>query len=102
MEIPLAQQPKLVPYAGGGFTMYGYKETSSFSTPAEDVDERFNGYHVIGGVEYKVLRWLGLGGEAAWTTIPDAIGPAAPPRSSAKPSWAGRASGRRSRLDDSG
>ena len=54
--------------------MYGYKETSSFSTPAEDVDERFNGYHVIGGVEYKVLRWLGLGGEAAWTTIPDAIG----------------------------
>ena len=53
---------------------YGYKETSSFSTPAEDVDERFNGYHVIGGVEYKVLRWLGLAGEAAWTTIPDAIG----------------------------
>lgn len=65
---------RLVPYAGGGFTMYGYKETSSFSTPAEDVDERFNGYHVIGGVEYKVLRWLALGGEAAWTTIPDAIG----------------------------
>lgn len=65
---------RLVPYAGSGITMYGYKETSSFSTPAEDVDERFNGYHVIGGVEYKVLRWLGLGGEAAWTTIPDAIG----------------------------
>lgn len=65
---------RLVPYAGGGVTMYGYKETSAFSTPAEDVDERFNGYHVIGGVEYKVLRWLGLGGEAAWTTIPDAIG----------------------------
>jgi opacity protein-like surface antigen len=65
---------RLVPYAGGGITLYGYKETSSFSTPAEDVDERFNGYHVIGGVEYKVLRWLGLGGEAAWTTIPDAIG----------------------------
>ena len=65
---------RLVPYAGGGVTMYGYKETSSFSTPSEDVDERFNGYHVIGGVEYKVMRWLGLGGELAWTTIPDAIG----------------------------
>lgn len=65
---------RLVPYAGGGVTMYGYKETSSFSTPSEDVDERFNGYHVMGGVEYKVMRWLGLGGEAAWTTIPDAIG----------------------------
>lgn len=65
---------KLVPYAGGGLTMYGYKETSAFSTPSEDVDERFNGYHVMGGVEYKVMRWLGAGGELAWTTIPDAIG----------------------------
>ena len=65
---------RLVPYAGAGVTVYGYKETSSFSTPSEDVDERFNGYHVIGGVEYKVMRWLGLGGEVAWTTIPDAIG----------------------------
>ena len=65
---------RLVPYAGGGVTMYGYKEESSFSTPAENVNERFNGYHVMGGVEYKVMRWLGLGGEAAWTTIPDAIG----------------------------
>lgn len=65
---------RLVPYGGGGVTMYGYKETSSFSTPAEDVDERFNGYHVMGGVEYKVRRWLGVGGEAAWTTIPDSIG----------------------------
>jgi opacity protein-like surface antigen len=67
---------RLVPYAGGGVTMYGYKETSEFSTPEEDVDERFNGYHVLGGVEYKVMRWLGLGGEVAWTTIPDAIGTA--------------------------
>ena len=65
---------RLVPYAGGGVTWYGYKETASFSTPSEDVDERFNGYHVMGGVEYRVMRWLGLGGEAAWTTIPDAIG----------------------------
>ena len=65
---------RLVPYAGGGITMYGYKETSSFSTPAEDVDDRFSGYHVMGGVEYKVMRWLGIGGEAAWTTIPDSIG----------------------------
>ena len=65
---------RLVPYAGGGVTSYGYKETSAFSTPAEDVDERFNGYHVLGGVEYKVVRWLGLGGEVTWTTIPDAIG----------------------------
>lgn len=65
---------RLVPYAGGGVTIYGFKETSTFSTPAEDLDERFNGYHILGGVEYKVMRWLGLGGEVTWTTIPDAIG----------------------------
>lgn len=67
---------RLVPYAGGGITMYGYKETSSFSTTAEDVDDRFNGYHVMGGIEFKMMRWLGIGGEVAWTTIPDAIGTA--------------------------
>ncbi len=67
---------RLVPYAGGGLTSYSYKETSSFAGPGEDVDERFNGYHVIGGAEYKLMRWLGLGGEVAWTTIPDAIGTA--------------------------
>ncbi len=67
---------RLVPYAGGGFTALSYKETASFAGAGEDVTERFNGYHVVGGAEYKVLRWLGLGGEFAWTTIPDSIGTA--------------------------
>lgn len=65
---------RFVPYAGGGFTSYSYKETSSFAGPGEDVDERFTGYHVIGGAEYKVMRWLGLGGEVSWATIPEATG----------------------------
>jgi hypothetical protein len=25
-------------------------------------------------VEYKITRWLGLAGEASWSTVPDAIG----------------------------
>jgi opacity protein-like surface antigen len=66
--------PKLTPYAAGGFTSMRYKETSSFSTPAEDVDETFNGYHLFGGAEYKITRWLGAAGEVAWTTVPDALG----------------------------
>lgn len=66
--------PKFAPYAAGGVTMLQYRETSEFATPSEDADDRFNGYHVIGGAEYKISRWLGLAGEASWSTVPDAIG----------------------------
>jgi hypothetical protein len=68
--------PKLIPYIAGGLTSMRYQETSDFSTPAEDVDESFGGYHLLGGAEYKITRWLGVAGEASWTTVPDAIGEA--------------------------
>jgi len=68
--------PKLIPYIAGGLTSMRYQEISDFSTPAEDVDERFSGYHALGGAEYKITRWLGVAGEASWTTVPDAIGEA--------------------------
>lgn len=65
---------RLRPYVAGGYSSYGYRETSSFNAPGEDVDDRFGGYHLYGGAEYKILRWLGVAGEVNWTTIPDAIG----------------------------
>lgn len=65
---------RFVPYVGAGASSYAYKETSSRSAAGEDVDERFSGYHVLGGVEFKVMKWLGVGGEVAWTTIPEALG----------------------------
>ena len=70
----IRKAPKLTPYAGGGFTAMSYSETSDFATDAEDVDEVFSGYHLLGGAEYKITRWLGLAVEATWTTVPDAIG----------------------------
>lgn len=70
----IRRMPKLVPYAAGGYTSFGYRETSSFSGAGEDVDERFGGYHLRGGAEFKITRWLGVAGEVAWTTVPDAIG----------------------------
>jgi hypothetical protein len=66
--------PKFIPYVAGGLTSMSYKETSDFATDAENVDERFSGYHVIGGAEYKIIKWLGVAGEWTWTTVPDAIG----------------------------
>ncbi len=70
----LRSLPKLVPYVAGGYTSFGYQETSSFAGSGEDVDDRFGGYHLRGGAEFKVMRWLGVAGEFAWTTIADAIG----------------------------
>jgi hypothetical protein len=66
--------PKFIPYAAGGYTSFGYRETSTHAAAGEDVDERYGGYHVRGGAEFKITRWLGIAGEAAWTTVPDAIG----------------------------
>lgn len=65
---------QLRPYVGGGISSYGYKETSQFASAGENVDDRFRGYHLAGGLEYKITRWLGVAGEMNWTTVPDAIG----------------------------
>jgi hypothetical protein len=65
---------KLRPYVGGGVTTMKYTETSDFATETENVDERFSGYHLFGGAEYKITRWFGVAGEAVWMTVPDAIG----------------------------
>ena len=70
----IRRAPKLTPYAGGGLTILKYQETSDFATGDENVDDSFNGYHLLGGAEYKIMRWLGIAGEASWSTVPDAIG----------------------------
>ena len=68
--------PHVLPYVAAGFTSYSYTETSEFATDGENVDERFNGYHVAGGVEFPIERWLGIAWEVNWTSVPDAIGDA--------------------------
>ena len=65
---------RLVPYAGVGYSSYRYKETAQFSDPGENVDERFPGFHLLGGVEYQPFRWLAVGGEVGWSSIADALG----------------------------
>lgn len=66
--------PRAVPYAGVGYSSYRYHETSDFASPDENVDERFGGFHIVGGAEYQALRWLAVGGEVVWASIPDALG----------------------------
>lgn len=66
--------PRLVPYVGGGWSSVGYKEIADFADEGEDESERFSGFHILGGVEYRATTWLGVGGEVAWMSIPDALG----------------------------
>jgi opacity protein-like surface antigen len=65
---------RFTPYGGAGVGWYGFKETSQFSTDAENVDDRFTGFHFLGGAEIGLWRWLALAGELQWATVPDAIG----------------------------
>ena len=68
--------PQFRPYVLGGYSSYRYQEVSDFATDAENVDERFNGYHLAAGAEFPIHRWLGVAWEVNWTSVPDAIGDA--------------------------
>lgn len=65
---------RLIPYVGGGVSSYSYRETSEFDTPDENVADRFTGYQLVGGVEYRLHSVIGLAGEIQYATVPDAIG----------------------------
>ena len=65
---------RVIPHAGVGYTRLKYEETSDFAAAAENVAESFSGFHVVGGAEVRVTRWIGLTGALVWTSIADALG----------------------------
>jgi opacity protein-like surface antigen len=65
---------RLIPYGGAGVGWHRYEETSQFADAGENVDERFAGYHLVGGAEFRLARWIGAAAEAQWATVPDALG----------------------------
>jgi hypothetical protein len=70
----LRGSPRLVPYVGAGIGSYGYKETSSFSDPAENVDTRHTGYLAVGGAEFRLYRWVGVSVDAQYTHVTGILG----------------------------
>ena len=66
----------VIPYIGGGIGWHRYSETSDFAEGSEDVSDSFQGYHALGGVEFRMSRLFAIGGEGQWTTVPDALGEA--------------------------
>ena len=66
--------PEKRPQLGVGYTRLRYEESAAFAQDGDDVDDTFNGFHVVGGVEVRLFRWVGLGGDVVWTSVADAIG----------------------------
>lgn len=62
------------PYAGGGFGKQRYKETSQFAEASENVSRTDTSYHVVGGAELPIWRWIAVGTEVRYRAVRDAIG----------------------------
>jgi len=67
---------RLVPYAGGGAGRLRYQETSQFAEEAENVRFTRTSYHIVGGAEVRVWRWIGAAAEVRYRSVRDAIGQA--------------------------
>jgi hypothetical protein len=61
-------------FAGGGITFVSYEETSDFAGGDEDVDERQQGFVLLGGVEVAITPWLHLRGEMRYRQVNDILG----------------------------
>src|SRR5450631_3537043 len=65
----LRRAPSVVPYVGAGVGFYRYAETSDFAAAGEDVAASHVGYLAVGGVEFRVSRWIRISGDAQYTYV---------------------------------
>jgi hypothetical protein len=65
---------RFTPYVGGGYTSMRYEETAEFAGAGDDLSDRFNGFHLTGGADVRLARWIAVGGDVTWTSVADAIG----------------------------
>ena len=64
----------VVPYAAGGIGWHRLQETAGSFSDAENTDERFTGFHLLGGAELPISRFVATAAEVEWATVPDALG----------------------------
>lgn len=69
-----ASSARWTSYLGAGIGWYRLEEESLTAPAIDAVSDAYVGYHVMGGVEYPLGRWLSLAGEVAWATVPNALG----------------------------
>jgi len=68
------RKSRIIPYAGAGLGSYGYRETSTFAAAGEDVDTSHAGFVMMGGVEFRVSKWVAVTGDAQYTRVAGILG----------------------------
>ena len=68
--------PKLRPYLGGGLTSYAYEEQSNFDEPGDAVTTRGTGLVGVGGVEFRVHKYVGITADGAVAHVTGILGQA--------------------------
>jgi hypothetical protein len=66
--------PRLRPYLGAGITSYGYEESSAFAEAGENLTTRRAGLVGVGGVEYRVHRYVGISGDVELAHVTGILG----------------------------
>jgi hypothetical protein len=68
--------PRLIPYGGGGVARYAYVETSESAESGENLDATHVGYLVLGGVEIRAHRWIGVSVDVHYAHVTGILGTA--------------------------
>jgi opacity protein-like surface antigen len=67
---------RIVPYAGLGVGWLKYEDTAAHSTAADDAKTTHAGYHLLGGAEIPLEKWLAAAVDAQWSSVPNGFGDA--------------------------
>lgn len=65
-----APRSRFTPYVGGAFVSLDYQQVSDQAEAGENVNERYTGSAVFGGVDVVIWKGLFIGGEAQYRHIP--------------------------------
>jgi len=68
--------PRVRPYVGAGLTSYDYEERSDFDEAGEGLKTRRAGLVGVGGVEFRVHRYVGISADAAVSRVTGILGQA--------------------------
>src|SRR5262249_40664819 len=63
-------------YLGGGLTSYDYEEQSDFDEPGEGLTTRGTGLIAVGGVEFRVHKYVGISADGAVAHVTGILGQA--------------------------
>jgi len=61
------------PFVGGGIGQYLFSERTPFDDSSEHAWQHATSYHVLGGVEFRASREVGIAIQGRYTTTPDAL-----------------------------